>query len=239
MKISLFPVRYRRALLSFIAILLVFFVILVAGIISHEREMLEGANKQAEHEIHLMGSLLRESLLKFDYATVEQFLVQWGEEHDDIVEVRATAPNGFVLAHYRRAEPSKHTFHATQQVRHGGRDLVTLDLVKDFMPIRSSLYRLGARLIAGAVLLTVLVGAALWFSLRRLALAPLETEIVGRKEAEAELKRAHDELEEKVEDRTEELQKEMDTAQRYLDVAGVMLVVIGVDHKVRLINKKG
>jgi PAS domain S-box-containing protein len=238
-KISLFPLRYRRALLSFIAILLVFFAILVAVIISHEREMLEGANKQAEHEIHLVGSLLRESLLKFDYATVEQFLVQWGEEHADIVEVRATAPNGFVLAQYTRAEPSKHTFHATQQVQHGGRDLVALDLVKDFTPVRSSLYKLGARLIAGAVLLTVLVGAALWFSLRRLALVPLETEIMGRKEAEGELQRAHDELEARVEDRTEELQEEMDRAQRYLDVAGVMLVVIGVDQRVRLINKKG
>jgi len=35
------------------------------------------------------------------------------------------------------------------------------------------------------------------------------------------------------------LQIEKDTAQRYLDVAGVMLVIIGADQKVALINRKG
>jgi PAS domain S-box-containing protein len=36
-----------------------------------------------------------------------------------------------------------------------------------------------------------------------------------------------------------ELRKHRDTAQMYLDIAGVMLVVIGRDHKVTLINPKG
>jgi PAS domain S-box-containing protein len=35
------------------------------------------------------------------------------------------------------------------------------------------------------------------------------------------------------------LQQEKDTAQRYLDVAGVMLLIIGADQKVTLINRKG
>jgi PAS domain S-box-containing protein len=37
----------------------------------------------------------------------------------------------------------------------------------------------------------------------------------------------------------EELRQERDKAQKYLDVAGVMLVLIGTDHKVDLINKRG
>ncbi len=37
----------------------------------------------------------------------------------------------------------------------------------------------------------------------------------------------------------EELRRERDKAQQYLDVAGVMLMVIGTDQKVGLINKKG
>jgi PAS domain S-box-containing protein len=36
-----------------------------------------------------------------------------------------------------------------------------------------------------------------------------------------------------------ELQQERDKAQRYLDIAGVIFVVIGVDQRVELINKKG
>jgi len=71
---------------------------------------------------------------------------------------------------------------------------------------------------------------------------------------------AHDGLEKRVQERTAELaeanrgleheiverklaedalQKESDMAQHYLDVAGVMIVVIGADRKVSLINRKG
>lgn len=37
----------------------------------------------------------------------------------------------------------------------------------------------------------------------------------------------------------DELRKERDLAQQYLDIAGVILIVIGSDHKVKMINKKG
>ena len=74
------------------------------------------------------------------------------------------------------------------------------------------------------------------------------------------LQSAHDGLERRVQERTAELaeankglgqevaerklaegalQKERDKAKHYLDVAGVMLVVLGADRKVRLINRKG
>ena len=74
------------------------------------------------------------------------------------------------------------------------------------------------------------------------------------------LQSAHDGLERRVQERTAELaeankgleqevaerklaegalQKEKDRAQHYLDVAGVLLVVIGADRKVSLINRKG
>ncbi len=61
-------------------------------------------------------------------------------------------------------------------------------------------------------------------------------------ERTAELAEANEGLEQEVAERKlaeEALQKEKDRAQHYLDVAGVILVVIGVDRKVILINRKG
>ncbi|MEE9542722.1 MAG: hypothetical protein V3V95_02930, partial [Thermodesulfobacteriota bacterium] len=45
-------------------------------------------------------------------------------------------------------------------------------------------------------------------------------------------------IEERV-DAEQSLTKERDRVQQYLDVAGVMLLVLGTDEKVKLINKKG
>jgi PAS domain S-box-containing protein len=144
-----------------------------------------------------------------------------------------------VLAQYKRKEPSEYTFRTSREVSFEGRELVALEVVKDFTHVRMSLFKLGAWLIVGAVLMTALIGMALWYSLRRLALTPLETEIARRKEAEAGLQKARDELEVKVAERTEALHREVEAAQRYLDVAGVMLLVIGADQRVILINRKG
>jgi PAS domain S-box-containing protein len=231
--------RYKRAVLSFVAILLVFLITTVTVIVSHEKDMLASARMDAEHELDIVASLLRESFLKFDYERVEEFLQRWGYEQQDVVEVKAVAPNGFVLAQYKRKEPSEYAFRTFREVSFEGRELIALEVVKDFTPVRMSLIRLGAWLIVGAVLMTVLMGMALWYSLRKLAIAPLEKEISGRREAEAELQKARDGLEAKVAERTEELHREMEAAQRYLDVAGVILVVIGADQRVILINKRG
>jgi hypothetical protein len=97
--------RYKSAALSFVAILLVFLIATVSVIVSHESEMLADARMGAEHELEIVASLLRESFLKFDYERVEEFLQRWGNEQEDVVEVKAVAPNGFVLAQYKRKEP--------------------------------------------------------------------------------------------------------------------------------------
>jgi PAS domain S-box-containing protein len=232
-------VRYRGAVLSLVAILAIFLVITVVVVVLHEGDMLAEERQQSIHELDLIDTLLREALLKHDYQTVEEFLSQWGKGQNDVVEVRATAPNGFVLVDYRRVEPSEHTFSIKRTLASDGRELITLEVVKDFTAVRMSLYKLGAMLIAGAAAMALLLGVSLWFSLRRLALAPLEAEISLRTGAEAELKRVRDKLEERVAERTEELQQQMEAAQRYLDVAGVMFLVIDKGQRVHLVNKRG
>lgn len=71
-------------------------------------------------------------------------------------------------------------------------------------------------------------------------------DITDRKGIEAELRKAKDHLEAEVAERTfklaqshEALKREHDRARRILDVAGVMMVSIGADERVQLINPAG
>lgn len=175
------PFRYRRAVLSFIAVLLVFFGIVVIVIVSHERDMFDEAQKNARSELELMGTFVRDAVLRHDYAEVEQFLTQWGKEHEDIAELTAVAPNNFVIVRYRRPAPTGHLFRFEQRVSYAGRYLATLEMMKDLSSVRKSLNRFILQLVTGSVLLTVLLGIALWFSMKRLA---LKREIAIRGEAE-------------------------------------------------------
>ncbi|MBI5740559.1 MAG: PAS domain S-box protein [Nitrospirae bacterium] len=176
--------RYRRAVLSFVAILLASLGVVVAVILSHEREMLDEAHRDAFGELELMGAFVQDAILRHDYASVEQFLQHWGEVHQEIIELKSTAPNGFVISQFRHGEPSMHAFPFRKTIQYAGRHLVTLEMVKDFSSIHESLNRFMLRLISGSVLFTVLLGLTLWFSVRKLALVPMERELAIRREAE-------------------------------------------------------
>jgi PAS domain S-box-containing protein len=178
------PFKYKRVIISFIAVLLTFFGILVIAIVSHENEMLKQAEKDTVDELELMGTFARQSIIRHDYATVEQFLRQWGEEHPEIFELKATAPNNFVIAHYRRPAFPAHPFHFQRQIQYAGTDLINLYMIKDLSSVRKSLYMFIFQMTIGSVLLTVILGITLWYSLKKLALIPMEKEILIREEAE-------------------------------------------------------
>ncbi|RJQ52424.1 MAG: PAS domain S-box protein [Nitrospiraceae bacterium] len=175
---------YRRVILSFIAILMVFFGIVVSVILSHEREMFNAAHRDSMEELELMGAFVRDAILRHDYASVEQFLTHWGEDREEILELKATAPNNFVISQYRSGELTKQAYPFKKTIQYAGRDLVTLEMVRDFTYIRDSLNRFMLRLISGSVILTVLLGITLWYSMRKLALVPMEREIALRRETE-------------------------------------------------------
>lgn len=93
--------RYQGATLFFMGVLLVFLGLVDFIILSYQHNVsLDAARTLAQRESSLMGTFTRESLLRNDFITVRQFLTQWGEEHEDVIEIEAMAPNNFVLAHY-------------------------------------------------------------------------------------------------------------------------------------------
>lgn len=175
--------QYKRTILMFALVLFAYFVILVAVIISHEQDMFDMSKKNAHGEIELISSFVQDAIIRHDYASIERFVKHWGKDHEDVIELKIVAPNNFVIAYFKR-EPSPYGFSFKRLVSYSGRDYAMIELTKDFSSVRKSLNYFMAQLISGAILLTILTGLTLWYSVRRLALKPLEREVAVRKEAE-------------------------------------------------------
>ncbi len=176
--------KYRRVMLSIAAVLIIFLAIIIVVIMAHQHEMFEDSQRNAQRELELIGTFARESLLRQDYENVEQFLNQWGQEHADVISIKATAPNSFILADYTRDVPSENFFLVTKHIQYMGKDLIALEMSKDITSVKRSLNKFIGLLITGSVLLTIILGVTLWYALKKLALIPMAREIATRKEAE-------------------------------------------------------
>lgn len=180
---------YRRAFLAFLAILLVFFGIVVVVIIAHEKDMFAEARKNALRELELIGNFTRDAILRDDFAAIEEFLKYWGKEHSEVVELKAVTPNKFVLGHYQRGVLPDRRSSFSIKVESSGRELLTLEMVRDLSSVGKSLDIFIARLIWGSVFLIVILGGTLWYTLKRYALLPLEREVTIRSEAEQKFRK--------------------------------------------------
>ncbi|OGR44590.1 MAG: hypothetical protein A2X28_00015 [Elusimicrobia bacterium GWA2_56_46] len=189
MKIT--EIRHGRAIIWFSAVLLVFLAATDALIVSQQRRILLNIQRRCvNNELALMATLTREALLKKDYRTVEDFLVQWGSEHTDMLEIRAVMPNGFVLAQYKKESSARQLFRARSSVAHEGEHLADLEVIKDFTGVEDSMDKLSAGLVSASVVLVAFLGFFLWYTLSVTAMRPLEKEISERRKAEERLQGA-------------------------------------------------
>ncbi|UCH81137.1 MAG: PAS domain S-box protein [Nitrospiraceae bacterium] len=146
--------------------------------------MLDEIHHDTQRELELIGTFSREALLSKDYASIEQFLNQWAREHEEILEMKAVAPNGFVLVHYKSYSESSSSLHLKQLVTFENRKLLDLEMTKDMSPAQSSMVRFSLPLIIGSIILTIVIGIVLWYAMKRLALLPMERELSIREQAE-------------------------------------------------------
>ena len=140
---------------------------------SQHYEMMEEIHHDAQHELELIGTFSKEALLRMDYAAIEQFLNQWAREHEEILEMKAVAPNGFVLVHYKSYAASASSIHLKQLVTYENRKLLELEMIKDMSPTQSSMIRFSLPLIIGSIILTITIGIVLWYAMKNLALLPM------------------------------------------------------------------
>lgn len=196
--------RHQGALLSFTAVLIVFFLVGVIVITAEQRNALTSmVLSHEERNLELMADASYEALLKHDYVTISTFVTRWGEKHQSYTMIRAIAPNGFVVAEFTRpAVPDIPRYSLKKTVKQGNRELLSFEIIGDYCKAMEVVGMLRNRLIFGSVLFSLLLGAALWYAMKRMALLPMEQEIEQRK-------RAEEELEMKVAERTVELKQEL------------------------------
>ncbi len=176
--------RYSRFILTFISILVIFLFIMISSIISQHYEMLNEIYHDAQNELELIGTFSREALLMSDYSAVEQFLNHWAKEHEEILEIKAIAPNGFVLVHYKSYAASDSSIHLKQIVMYEDRKLLDLEMIKDMSPSQSTMLRFSLPLVIGSIILTIIIGIVLWYAMKKLALLPMERELSIREQGE-------------------------------------------------------
>ena len=180
--------KYHRVVLAYTFILLVFLSIVISVIQSHHHEMMRDIRESAQRELKLIGNFARDALLRLDYASVEYFLNDWAIAHKEIIELRAIAPNDFVLVDFQRSSAPALSFHLEETVSYEGRDLINLQMIKDMSPAEISMLSLRFRLITGSVLITITLGLVLWYVMRKLALAPMEKEIALKEQTERKVR---------------------------------------------------
>ena len=194
------PSRQPRMLCIFITVLFTFLILTAVLVAYQQRGLLRSSvHARAAYDLDLMADATLESLLKSDYSTVRTFVERWGGSHEDIRAIRIVAPNGFVLAEYRNDAPAAgETYVLSKEVKIGKTTLATIHFVGDYREAEMLALQLRNRLILAAVIITALLGTALWFTFRKMALAPLEKMVDERTSA---LLVANQELEQEITDR--------------------------------------
>ena len=201
--------RQPRVLAIFIVILFCFLTV-AAVLVSYQQRGLLRADtyRGAMHDLDLMADASLDALLTSDYSTTRAFILRWGKTHEETHVLRAVAPNGFVLAEYRNPSPmAAETYSLSREVVIGDKTLATLHLTGDYHNAEKIASQLRTRLILAALIITALLGMALWIVFKKMAMAPLEELVEARTRA---LSVSNQELEQEIAERigTEEALRE-------------------------------
>jgi len=187
---------------------LFFFMVLGDTIIGRHQQsfLFSRAEDQARRDLQLMAANFLEPLLKYDYDWINGFVLRWGEEHPEVVRLAAVDPEGRDLVVFSRPSEGAKAFLVEEKVLFQGKQLLTLRMESSAGEVEGLVRKLHWQLGLASFLLTAIAGIALWLTLRRIALAPLEREISLRLETEEKLATAHHQLEERVRERTADLE---------------------------------
>ena len=194
--------------MAFAAVLVLFQVLQDAAVVSQQKKLLhEIAIRHTNQEIRIIASAMRSDILSHNYANISQVLVKWGEQHEEITSAQAIAPNGFVISEYNAPEKAKLPFTLEHTIMQNGEPIASIVAEGDYSIVNRTVLSVNTRLVAGSLFFVVIMGVALWYTQRIMALDPMEKELALRQETELRLKEAHGQLEQDVDERTEELKR--------------------------------
>lgn len=185
---------HRRTLTRFVLYLLALLVTADLVVIMQSHSTALNRNQhQMKEKLSLAGGFCVEAILKSDYVSVEQFLLSWAESHPEILQLKATTPNNFLLVDFKRQNTSTHTLSVSHQATFQNKTILTIEVVEDLTTLYSVQWLNALSLIGLSMAIVLIFGVLLWTTLRRTAFLPLQQEIKHRQEIQHELTdRGHD-----------------------------------------------
>ena len=160
--------RPKSALMLLIGVLLSSLLVVDIFIFLHQRGMLyvESVNN-TEAEAELLADLVKEGLLRSDYALVEDYLLSWSEKNPMICKSQISSPKGYLLTGYvAEKSQNERQIEIHKEIKAEGRTLAFLTLVKDINSIDKELLRLVYILAFSSLLISVMVAMPLWLFVR-------------------------------------------------------------------------
>ncbi len=180
--------KYFYAILAFMAILIAFLVTVDLLIISQQKDRIhESFKNHASQEADLVRAALREPMIRKKYSRIEEFLKTWSKKHDRLVELTAMTPNNSILFSYMRPSPVEHQLTTRRVIQYSGKVLLTVYTTLDLDFENQKLETLTQEVITGSILFTLLLGSALWGTMKKLAITPLNKEIIMRRDVQHDL----------------------------------------------------
>ncbi len=180
--------KYFYTILAFMAILIAFLVTVDLLIISQQKDMIyDGFKNHASQEADLVRIALREPMIRKKYSRIEEFLKTWSKKHDHLVEITAMTPNNSILFSYMRPNPVEHQLTTRRVIQHSGKVLLTIYTTLDLDSEDKRLEALTQELVLVSILFTLLLGPALWSTIKKLVITPLNKEILKREKAQNDL----------------------------------------------------
>ena len=185
---------HRRTLIRFVLFLLALLVTAdVVVIMRGQAAALELARHQVDEKLSLAGDFCVEALIKNDYVAVEQFLLAWANDHEEILQLTATTTNNFTLVDIQPKRNAAHTLSASHQATFQNQPILTINIVQDLGALHSAQRLHALWLIGLSIIIVTTFGFLLWNSLRRTAFLPLQHEIAERQKAQqALIERSHE-----------------------------------------------
>ena len=186
----------KKALFAFIVVLTLFLFLADFLVIYDQRHRaIKDFKEHSVHEVKLLGGLIKESLIRNDYAAIEQFINEWGNDYKQVIEISIFTANNFLLAKYERAEIiSAHLLPLEETFSYGDNKHFTVEIIKDSTLIYQDIERLANRLVLGSLLFVLILGVLMWKTLQITAIKPLQREIDERLKAEEKLQKYTHEL---------------------------------------------
>lgn len=178
--------RTWRTAWRFSAILVACIIVFDTTVIVQQNRLLHSENtSHIEHEFEIFEKLIAGSLTKGDYANVEQSVVQWGKDQENILDLKIIARNGFIIADFKRDSLTTDIKLFQGTITYNQDMSATIAMTRDISAISAAINKLTFQLISFSIVLVTLLA----FLLQRTAVRPLQDEINQHEQTEYELER--------------------------------------------------